>query len=264
MKESVSSLLSSRKRCRVNVVLTAPLIRDSLYATVKLESGAVKLPCTPNSSRLHPFSAVSKAEPVNVSKNKKKQKSKNCGKETTLRSSFHIGFGSNPPTVRERRRHISALQDYNLDHEDDYFDCVDPSSLPSKILLNSSLSSSGSSSPALSRRTSLASFLPKLTREVTPLQFREVLHWNKDESINSGNSFGHISFINRKLKKSRVARKNLCKPKSCVRLSISKNKKNSCVGQLETILKGLGTSDPNGDDELSSDVEPYFTDDENN
>ena len=187
MKESVSSLLSSRKRCRVNVVLTAPSIRDSLYATVKLESGAVKLPCTRHSSRLHPFSAVSKPEPVNVSKNKKKLKSKNCGKETTLRSSFHIGFGSNPPTVRERRRHISDLQDYNLNHEDDYFDCVDPSSLPPKIPLNSSQSSSCSSSPTLSRRASLASFLPKLTREVTPLQFRGVLHWNEDESIDSGN-----------------------------------------------------------------------------
>ena len=187
MKESFSSLLSSRKNCRVNVVLTAPSIRDSLYATVKLESGAVKLPCTIHSSRLHPFSAVSKPEPVNVSKNKKKLKSKNCGKETTLRSSFHIGFGSNPPTVRERRRHISDLQDYNLNHEDDYFDCVDPSSLPPKIPLNSSQSSSCSSSPTLSRRASLASFLPKLTREVTPLQFRGVLHWNEDESIDSGN-----------------------------------------------------------------------------
>jgi len=47
-------------------------------------------------------------------------------------------------------------------------------------------------------------------------------------------------------------------------LSISKKKTNYCEGQLKTILKGLGTSDPHVDDEPSSDVEPYFTDDENN
>ena len=167
IKES-SSLPSSKKKCRVSVVLTAPSIIDSFHDTVKRGSGAVKHPSTRTSPRLHPSSADSKPKPVKVSKNKKKPKSK--------------------VTARERRRKMSSLQDYNLNHEDDYFDCVDPPSLHANILLNSSVSSSGSSSPSLSGRASpLASFLPKLTRETTPLQFRGVLHQNKDESVDSGN-----------------------------------------------------------------------------
>ena len=44
--------------------------------------------------------------------------------------------------------------------------------------------------------------------------------------------------------------------------NISKKKKNSCEDQLKTLLKSFATSDPHVDDDLS-DVEPYFTDDEN-
>ena len=47
-------------------------------------------------------------------------------------------------------------------------------------------------------------------------------------------------------------------------MSTSKKKKKSCEDQLRTVLKGLGTSDQHGDGDLSTDVEPYFTDDENN
>ena len=167
IKES-STLPSSKKKCRVSVVLTAPTVRDSFHDTVKRGSGAVKHPSTRTSPRLHPSSTDSKPKPVKVRKNKKKLK-------------FKV-------TARERRRNMTSLQDYNLNHEDDYFEGVDPPSLPAKILLNSSVSSSDSSSPSLSRRASpLASFLPKLTRETTPLQFRGVLHRNKDESIDSGN-----------------------------------------------------------------------------
>ena len=226
MNESASASSSSPapKSCRVKVVLSAPSV-NSLHGPMKLESGdlpagwerrsiprrnsfrsdtviispsgmvfdrigrklenylkslnqpfeniSVKLTRTSPSSRLHPLSAESKPESVNVSENKKKLKS------------------NSTQTVRERRRLISALQDYNLNHEDDFFDSVDVSPGPSKILLNSSQSSSssgsGSSSPASCSSTSLASILPKVTREATPLQFRGVLLKNKDESIESAN-----------------------------------------------------------------------------
>ena len=224
MKEpaSASSMIPAKKCCRVKVVLSAPSV-SSFHGPMKLESGdlpagwerrsiprrnsfrsdtviispsgmifdrggrklenylkslnqpfeniSVKLTRTSPSSRLHPFSADSKPESVNVRKNKKNLKS------------------NSTQTVRERRRLISALQDYNLNHEDDIFDSVDSSPLPPETLLNSSLSSSGSgsSSPASSNNTSLASFLPKLPREATPLQFRGVLLKDKDESIESDN-----------------------------------------------------------------------------
>jgi len=299
MKESASasSSIPAKKSCpvKVKVVLSAPSV-SSLNGPMKLESGdlpagwerrsvprrnslrsdmviispsgmvfdrrgrklenylkslnqpfgniSVKLTRTSPSSRLHPLSADSKPESVNVSKNKKKLKS------------------NSTQTVRERRRLISALKDYNLNHEDDIFDSVDSSPGPSKILLNSSQSSSssGSSSPASCHSTSLASLLPKVTREATPLQYRGVLLKNKDESIESANSFGHISFINRKLKQPRVAKKNPFQSRNCGGLYISK-KKNSCEDQLKTLLKGFGTSDPHDDEDLS-DVESYFTDDE--
>jgi len=297
MKESASasSSIPAKKSCRVKVkvVLSAPSI-SPLHGPMKLESGdlpagwerrsvprrnslrsdmviispsgmvfdrrgrklenylkslnqpfgniSVKLTRSSPSSRLHPLSADSKPESVNVSKNKKKLKS------------------NSTQTVRERRRLISALKDYNLNHEDDIFDSVDSSPGPSKILLNSSQSSSssGSSSPDSYHSTSLASLLPKVTREATPLQYRGVLLKNKDESIGTANSFGHISFINRKLKQPRVAKKNPFQSRNCGGLK----KKNSCEDQLKTLLKGFETSDPHDDEDLS-DVESYFTDDEN-
>ena len=73
-------------------------------------------------------------------------------------------------------------------------------------------------------------------------------------------SFGRISFINRKLKKPRVA-KNLLKSKSCSGLVISKVDRPSCEELLKSALKVLSTPDPNVDHDLS-DVESYFTDDE--
>merc|ERR1740128_1492739 len=143
--------------------------------------------------------------------------------------SLNSDFSIAPSTVRERRRNLSVLEDYNRNHEDDIFECIDTSH--TSVLLNSSSSSSGSSSPALSRRAS-PSLLPKLTRESTPLQLRGLLN-NKEETIVSGNSFAHISFINRKMKKHRVTMKNQFKSSQCHDgLSISEEDKTSCCEDL--------------------------------
>ena len=74
-------------------------------------------------------------------------------------------------------------------------------------------------------------------------------------------SFEHISFINRKLKKPRVAKKNLFESKSCSGVLVSEDDRTSYEDLLKSALKVLGTSDPHVDPDLS-DVESYFTDDE--
>ena len=74
-------------------------------------------------------------------------------------------------------------------------------------------------------------------------------------------SFGRISFINRKLKKPRVAKKNLSKSNSCSGLVISEVDRPSCEELLKSTLKVLSHPDPHVDHDLS-DVESYFTDDE--
>ena len=145
-----------------------------------LENVSIKLPNTSHSD-----SSFTKAR-----KNSKKPKSEHCDLlNTSSRSQekSHREFFSNPRTVRERKRNMSVLLDYNQNHEDDLFEVIDTSAIPSKILLNSSSSSCDSSSPSPSRRSSPASFLPKLTREATPLQFRSVLHCKKNENKDSGN-----------------------------------------------------------------------------
>lgn len=72
-------------------------------------------------------------------------------------------------------------------------------------------------------------------------------------------SFAHISFINRKLKKRRVPKKNPIKSKRHDGLTITEE------GLLKTALKGLVASERQLDgDEEFSDLEPYFTDEENN
>lgn len=75
-------------------------------------------------------------------------------------------------------------------------------------------------------------------------------------------SFGHISFINRKLKKPRVAKKNLYKSKSCSGLMISEDDR-PCEEVLKSALKVFGNPDKHVDHDLS-DVESYFTDNESN
>ena len=146
-----------------------------------------------HSSVVPSLTAASKSESGDrrVRKINRKLMSKSCGKMTTLRrfpdTTICSGFSSNPRTVRDRRTNLSILKDFNQNHEDDFFEHVDKSSMPSKFLLNSSSSSSDGSSPALSRKSSPASFLQTLTREDTPLQFRGILHQNKDDVIDPVN-----------------------------------------------------------------------------
>ena len=100
------------------------------------------------------------------------------------RTSIPDGFICNPRTVRERRRNLTKLKDYNKNYEDDIFECVDQSKITSKILLDASVSSSDSSpSPALTRKASPPMIPPILTREGTPLQYRAILERDKDEPM---------------------------------------------------------------------------------
>ena len=97
------------------------------------------------------------------------------------RTSIRDGF---PRTVRERRRNLTKLKDYNNNYEDDIFECVDQSKITSKILLDASVSSSDSSpSPALTRKASPPMIPPILTREGTPLLYRAILERDKDEPM---------------------------------------------------------------------------------
>ena len=100
------------------------------------------------------------------------------------RTSIPDGFICNPRTVRERRRNLTKLKDYNKNYEDDIFECVDQSKITSKILLDASVSSSDiSPSPALTRKASPPMIPPILTREGTPLQYRAILERDKDEPM---------------------------------------------------------------------------------
>ena len=169
-KNTIMKLHSS---CRVKVVKTAPEIEDYLSDNVR----GLKL--------------------RNISKKRKKPEAKR-GPFKTLRfpkESLNSEFSINPSTVRERLRNLSVLEDYNHNHEDDIFECIDTSTMHTNVLLNCSPSSSGSSSPVLSRRAS-PSPLPKLTRESTPLQLRRLLNYNKDEKVvsASGNRYNRNIF----------------------------------------------------------------------
>ena len=142
-------------------------------------------------SRIQFLSQASKQESEN--KNKKKGKKRLEFKRCSVRTKFPnksptSKISINPSTVRDRRRNLHVLEAYNHNHEDDIFECLDTSSIHTKVLLNSSSSSSGSSSPSLSRRAS-PSILPELTRESTPQQLRGLLNNNKDETTVSGNRY---------------------------------------------------------------------------
>ena len=159
--ETRNSLVKPPSLCRVKVVMEAPEIEDYLSDIVR----ELKL--------------------RNIRK-KKKPRFPN----KSLNSEFSI----NPRTVRERLKNLSVFEDYNHNHEDDIFECIDTSSMHTNVLLNCSSSSSGISSPVLSRRAS-PSPLPKLTRESTPLRLRGLLNSNKDETIVSGNRYDLNIFV---------------------------------------------------------------------
>ena len=153
-----------------------------------LENISIKPPST-SYPRFQSLSLASNQESGNMRKGKKTLGSKRGSLLTRFpNKSLNSDFSIAPSTVRERRRNLSVLEDYNRNHEDDIFECVDTSSIQKNVLLNSSSSSSGSSSPALSRRAS-PSLLPKLTRESTPLQLRGLLNNNIEETIVSGNRY---------------------------------------------------------------------------
>ena len=160
---------------------------------LSLEHISIKPPKSSPISAVPSLTATSKSEPGDrqVRKINKKLMLKSCDKMTTLRripdTTVFSGYSSNPRTVRDRRTNLSILKDFNHNHEDDFFEHVDKSSMPSKFLLNSSSSSSDGSSPALSRKSSPASFLNTLAREDTPLQLRGILHQNKDDAVEPGN-----------------------------------------------------------------------------
>ena len=160
--ETRNSLVKPPSLCRVKVVMEAPEIED--YYSDKVRGLKLK----------------------NIRKKKKKPRFPN----KSLNSEFSI----NPRTVRERLKNLSVFEDYNHNHEDDIFECIDTSSMHTNVLLNCSSSSSGISSPVLSRRAS-PSPLPKLTRESTPLRLRGLLNSNKDETIVSGNRYDLNIFV---------------------------------------------------------------------
>ena len=154
---------SSTCLVKVRVVLSAPTIEDCGNELMK------KKKVTMNQTKFMKKLTTESCDAISPSSSR------------IPRTSIRDGF---PRTVRERRRNLTKLKDYNKNYEDDIFEYVDQSKITSKILLDASVSSSDSSpSPALTRKASPPMIPPILTREGTPLLYRAILERDKDEPM---------------------------------------------------------------------------------
>ena len=154
---------SSTCPVKVRVVLSAPTIEDCGNELMK------KKKVTRNQTKFMKKLTTESCDAISPSSSR------------IPRTSIRDGF---PRTVRERRRNLTKLKDYNKNYEDDIFEYVDQSKITSKILLDASVSSSDSSpSPALTRKASPPMIPPILTREGTPLLYRAILERDKDEPM---------------------------------------------------------------------------------